>query len=45
MICPLQADGDALVEKAAAELVARGVSVADAVSKLQELRDIFEALL
>jgi hypothetical protein len=45
MICREQADRDALVEKAAAELVARGVSVADAVSKLQELRDIFEALL
>jgi hypothetical protein len=44
MICRDEADRDALVAKAAAELVARGVSVGDALAKLQQLRDIFEAL-
>ena len=45
MICRDEADRDALVAKAAAELVARGVSAGDAVAKLQQLRDVFEALL
>jgi hypothetical protein len=45
LICRDETDRDALVAKAAAELVARGVSADDAVDKLQQLRDIFEALL
>ena len=45
LICREETDRDALVAKAAAELVTRGVSAADAVQKLQQLRDIFEALL
>jgi len=45
LVCHDEMDGDALVAKAAAELVDRGVMPDEAVDRLQQLRDLFEALL
>jgi len=45
MLCETLADRDALVAKATAELLDRGVTVDVATQRLQELWDLLEALL
>ena len=45
LVCRDETDRDALAAKAMAELVDRGVLLDEAVDRLQQLRDLFEALL
>jgi hypothetical protein len=45
MICTAMADRDALVAKATAELLTYGETLEVATRRLQELRDLLEALL
>jgi hypothetical protein len=45
MICPAEADRDALVGKATVELLNHGESLEVATRRLQELWDLLESLL